>query len=146
MKLVECYDYEESVQTIKSEMIAYYSERDLTWDDDRKLELYRECDLWTILDREEVGFAMTQVNGGHFYLAELHIKENSRNNGYGAKSLKLASELAESLGYSELRLRVFKNSPAYKLYLRSGFSVEKELPHTYQLVAKTQCIQMKLAL
>jgi GNAT superfamily N-acetyltransferase len=137
MEFVESHDYEEAVRIIKSEMASYYSERGVTWDDKIKLELYRECKLWTIRDNVDIGFAMTRKIGDHFYLAELHIDEINRNKGYGGKSLQLAKELAESLGHEEIRIRVFENNPAYKLYQRSGFSLEKELPHTHQLVAKT---------
>ncbi len=71
MKFVESQDYEKSVHIIKSEMISYYSDLDLTWDDEKKLEFYRECSLWTICDDEDIGFAMTRKDGDHFYLAEM---------------------------------------------------------------------------
>jgi len=137
MEFVESQDYGQSVQTIKSEMHSYYVDLDLVWDDKQKLELYRECDLWTIRDDKDVGFAMTREDGENIYLAELHIKESYRNKGYGAMSIQLASDFAAQQGYNEIRIRVFKTNPAYHLYLRSGFTMEKVLPYTYQLVAKT---------
>jgi ribosomal protein S18 acetylase RimI-like enzyme len=135
MEFVESQEYEKSVGIIKSEMSSYYSDLDLAWDDEKKLEFYCACFLWAIRDDETVGFAMTREEGPHFYLAELHIEGSRRNKGYGAKSIQLASEIAASLGYKEIRIRVFKNNPAHKLYLRSGFTLEKELPYTYQLKA-----------
>jgi ribosomal protein S18 acetylase RimI-like enzyme len=137
MEFIESQNYEESVLIIKSEMIPYYADLDLTWDDSLRLAQYKECDLWSIHDEKIVGFAMTREDEEDIYLAELHISEKYRNNGYGKKSLQLAKELASSKGYSEIKVRVFKNSPAYELYLRSEFTMEKELPYTYQLIAKT---------
>ena len=101
MKFVASQDYEKSVNIIKSEMIAYYSNLDLKWDYEKKLEFYRECSLWAIRDDEDIGFAMTREDGDHFYLAELHIAGVHRNKGYGSKSLQLVSQLAASLGYKE---------------------------------------------
>ena len=137
MDFVKSDNYEESVNTIKEEMISYYNDLNLAWGGDSKLDHYRSCDLWSIRDDQDVGFAMTCDDKGDFYLAELHIKENQRNKGYGAKSLEIAKGIASKLGYNQIRIRVFKSSPAYDLYLRSGFSLEKELPYTFQLVSST---------
>ncbi|HSB97231.1 MAG TPA: GNAT family N-acetyltransferase [Spongiibacteraceae bacterium] len=137
MEFVACNEYEKSTQIIKSEMRSYYSDNALVWDDESKLALYRQCKLWIIRAAEDIGFAMTRESGAHFYLAELHIESKYRNQGYGARALQLASALAASLGYEEIRVRVFKNNPAHQLYLRSGYKLEKELPYTYQLVAIT---------
>jgi GNAT superfamily N-acetyltransferase len=137
MEFIESLNYEDSVREIKEQMISYYVENDLTWNDESKLEKYRECDLWDIRDDEDLGFLMTHENNGEFYLAELHITAQHRGKGYGTQALKMASDHAASLGHEEIRIRVFKNSPAYRLYLRSGYNLEKELPYTYQLVAQT---------
>jgi GNAT superfamily N-acetyltransferase len=138
VEFIESLNYEDSVREIKENMISYYVENDLTWDDDSKLEQYREeCDLWEIRDNEDIGFLMTHENNGEFYLAELHIAAQHRGKGHGSMALKMASDYAARLGHEEIRIRVLKNSPAYRLYLRSGCNLEKELPYTYQLVAKT---------
>jgi len=143
MEFVESQDYEKSIDIIKSEMVSYYSDNNLIWDDESKLALYRECRLWTIRDGKDIGFAMTREVDDNFYLAELHIESAHRNKGYGLKSLQLARDLAADFGYAEIRIKVFKNNPAYKLYLRAGYTMEKELAYTYQLVAKTHSNQIK---
>jgi GNAT superfamily N-acetyltransferase len=137
MEFVASQNYEESVLIIKSEMTSYYSDLGLTWDDTQRLEQYQKCDFWRIHDNKDIGFAMTREDKEDIFLAELHIADEYRNKGYGKKSLQLAKELAANKGYSEIKIRVFKNSPAYQLYLRYGFTMEKELPYTYQLTAKT---------
>jgi len=137
MEFVETQNYETSVQTIKANMLSYYSELNLAWDDKKRLEDYSKCKLWTIRVGTDIGFAMTLEDGEEFYLSELHIEKGLRNQGYGSQALTLAREMAASMGHKELRIRVIKTSPALKLYQRSGFSLEKELPYTYQLVAPT---------
>lgn len=69
MEFVESQDYESSVKIIKSNMISYYSDLELTWDDKRKLELYRECKLWTIREGTDIGFAMTLEDGDQFFFS-----------------------------------------------------------------------------
>jgi ribosomal protein S18 acetylase RimI-like enzyme len=138
MEFLESQDYETAVQIIKSNMISYYSDLGLNWDDEKRLEAYRRCKLWTIRVGKDIGLAMTLEDGDQFYLAELHIEEASRNQGYGSKALDMVKELAVGMGHKALRIRVIKNNPALHLYQRSGFLMEKELPYTYQLVADTQ--------
>ena len=118
-------------------MIPYYEKNDLIWDDQKKLKRYKECTLWKILEENVIGFFMVYENDDIFYLAELHINPEFRNQGYGAKALSKIKDMAASLGYAEIRVGVFKNSPAYQLYTRSGFALEKNTTYTYELVAKT---------
>lgn len=137
MEFVESDKYEEAVHEIKSQMIEYYIENDLYWDDEAKLKSYKDCTLWKIIDSEEIGFIMMHDNNGDFYIAELHISSQYRNKGFGSKAIMKAREFAAALGFEDIRIRAMKSSPAYNLYLRSGFTMEKELPFTYQLVSKT---------
>lgn len=139
MKLVAYSDYEEAIRIIKCEMAPYYSARNVLWNDESKRNAYRECELWAIEEGEILGIAMTKVDEDHFYLAELHIDVDHRNKGYGSKSLQLVGSFAAGKGFKEIRVRVFRENPAYKLYLRSGYSFEKKMPYTDQLVAKTSC-------
>jgi GNAT superfamily N-acetyltransferase len=135
VELVLSSDYELAVAEIKRQMLPYYEENDLVWDDYKKLELYRKCALWAIFDEREVGFIMFHERVSQLFLAELHIAPEHRNQGYGSKALAKAKEHAVSLGYARIRIEVFKSSPAYALYLRSGFLLEAEELYTYQLVS-----------
>lgn len=140
VQFVESDDYENAVRIIKHEMIPYYSDVGVAWDDESKMEAYKGSKLYHVQAGEKVGIAMTSEDDEHFYLSELHIDQSKRNKGYGLKSIKIAAELAASAGFEGIRVRVFKNNPAYRLYLRSGFVLEKELPYTFQLVARTHDI------
>jgi len=138
MEFIESLDFEESVDQIKSQMIDYYLENNLSWNDKEKLIHYKLCDLYRISkDREDIGFIMLHDNQGDYYIAELHISKQFRNKGYGSEALGKAKSFAAYQGFSEIRIRAIKTSPAYRLYLRSGFILEKELPYTYQLVSKS---------
>jgi hypothetical protein len=70
---------------------------------------------------------MTDEYNGEFDFAELHFAVQHRGKGCHAASL----------GHKESRSWVFKNSPAYRLYLGSGYSLEIRLPYTYELAVKT---------
>lgn len=126
MEFIQENNYEEAVEVIKSQMIPYYRDLGLEWDDKKKLNRYKECSLWKIRVEEEIGFFMVYEDERGIYLAELHIKPEKRGQGFGLETLAKIKDMAADLGYSEIRVGAFKNSPAYRLYLRAGFKLEKE--------------------
>ena len=135
MQFSKSSDYQKYVLTIREHMRPYYEERGVKWVEEEKLEHYEKCDLYAIRDGEEVGFLMFLEESGKFYLAELHIYEAHQSHGYGSRAIVWTLKHAAEEGYRKVHVRVFKNNPAYQLYLRHGFSFEKEFPHTDQLVA-----------
>lgn len=137
MELIESHNHEAATRVIKANMLSYYVDLGLQWNDEKKLEAYRRCRLWNIRADSNIGFAMTLEDRDEFYLAEIHIQEAHRNKGYGAQALAMVRDIAARMGHREIRIRVIKTSPALKLYERTGYSIEKELPYTYQLVAQT---------
>jgi ribosomal protein S18 acetylase RimI-like enzyme len=134
MEFTSSYNYEFVVEEIKGQMLPYYEENNLVWDDAKKLELYREFTLWGIFDEHEVGFIMFHERDSQLFLAELQISPQYRDQGYGSQALAKAKEHAVSLGHKKIRIEVFKSNPAYELYLRNGFSLETEELYTYRLV------------
>jgi ribosomal protein S18 acetylase RimI-like enzyme len=137
MNILASTDYENSVICIKTEMMPYYIENGLEWNDENRLKSYSSCSLFKISLNEQVGFFMLREDNGLIYLAELHIFSQHRNMGYGTLVLRKIKEMAFKLGHKSIRVRVFKNSPAYALYLRNGYALEEELPYTFQLMAQT---------
>jgi ribosomal protein S18 acetylase RimI-like enzyme len=135
MEFTSSYNYEFVVEEIKGQMLPYYEENNLVWDDARKLELYREFSLWGIFDEHEVGFIMFHERDAQLFLAELQISPQYRDQGYGSQALAKAKKHAVSLGHKKIRIEVFKSNPAYELYLRNGFSLETEELYTYRLVS-----------
>lgn len=140
MDFIISKDYEPAVREIKLQTLPYYQENGLEWarmGQWEKLDLYRKTNLFQILDEEVVGFIMFHERDSQMFLAELHIQEEYRNRGYGAKALEKAKNYAASMSHQRLVIQAFKSSPAYDLYLRNGFSLDSEQPYTFRLVADT---------
>ncbi len=57
------------------------------------------------------------------YLAGVFVNENCRNKGIGTKILKVADDVASSVGCQVIRLKTQKDTDAYKLYIKNGYNV-----------------------
>lgn len=136
VKLLPSKNFEACVRKIKQEMLPYYKQYQLEWDDESKLERYKEFELWSVCHDTDVGFLMHYEKDALFYIAELFIEPKFRNKGFGGAAIKKVKEMAAQRGFSEIRIGVFKNSPAFALYKRVAFELEEEGPYTYQLVMK----------
>ena len=138
LELEKSSDYHKYVTTIRDHMLSYYKERGVEWVESEKLDNnYKKCDLFILRDGEELGFIMFLEQNNEFYLSELHIHEKFQSRGYGSQALQWALKHAAGLGFDALKVRVFSNNPAYRLYLRNGFRFDKKSPHTDQLAVST---------
>ena len=129
------FDFQNYVPIIRDHMLPYYEERGVEWVESEKLDHYRKCDLFILRDEDEVGFIMFLEQDGDFYLSELHIYDKFQARGYGSQALRWALKHAAGFGLDALKVRVFGNNPAYRLYLGNGFRFDKRYPHTDQLAA-----------
>ena len=137
MDFSKSMEYEKYAPTIRRNMYPYYEERGVEWIEAEKHEHYRKCDLYSFGETEEVGFLMILKEQDRFYLAELHVFDELQSRGYGSQAISWILGVAAEEGFARVYVRVFKNNPAYGLYLRHGFSFDAAYPHTDQLVANT---------
>jgi ribosomal-protein-serine acetyltransferase len=129
-------DYEAAVSDTKSEMLPYYVQHNLEWNDALKLQRYQESTLLKIVADADVGFIMFYEKDELFYIVELFIKPQFRSKGYGSAAIMHVRSIAMEKGYGEIRIGVFKTSPAFYLYKKLAFELEEEGPYTYQLLMK----------
>lgn len=105
-------------------MHPYYERYLVDWDKFKILEQISSLDNWDILfEGEVVGAIRLSFNSDECYLRDLQVSERFRNKGIGAAALIESTRLAQASGVKKLKLRVFKISPAYQLYKRSGFTL-----------------------
>ena len=79
-------------------------------------EEYREEDL-----RTRFAFYTYKDEDDALYLSNLFVEEASRNKGFGAKILKAAEKVAETIGASRICLKVKQGSPANVWYRKHGY-------------------------
>lgn len=108
-------------------MVPYYTRHGLLWQDadfDAGWS-WRENHLLRVLD-EAVGFVSLSADARALYIRELHLVEQARGQGIGATVLDHALAIAAQRRLPRLRLMVFKDNPAQRLYKRKGLAVVGE--------------------
>ena len=115
-------------------MLSYYAQYSVDWEQPKILEQISDLDNWDILsDGEVIGAIRLAFNSNTCYLRDLQVCQNFQNQGIGALALAEAIRLAKSQGATKLKLKVFKISPAYRLYTRSGFTLINEDERFYYM-------------
>jgi len=131
-------DLSKSAEITYSNMQPYYLGYGADWDLNtikQKISTLKNIDI--LFDRIVVGVIRLEKDSESFYLRDLQVSESHQNMGIGAAAFEEVKRLAISAGANIVRLRVFKTSPAYYLYQRLGFIVEKEEEKFY-------CMQFNL--
>ncbi len=75
---------------------------------------------------EIVAFVWTEVAEDHLLLEEIHVVGHARGHGLGRLLLETAEREARTNGLAEVRLTVFKTSPAVAFYQQAGYEVFAE--------------------
>ena len=75
---------------------------------------------------EVVAFVWTQLAGDHLLLEEIHVVGHTRGHGLGRLLLETAEGEARAEGLAEVRLTVFKTSPAVAFYQQAGYEIVAE--------------------
>lgn len=139
MKLVAEHNYEKCLLIAQEAMTPYFIENNIPWDYNKRLELYKNLELFTIEEGMNfIGFIAFRIKDSDFFLADIQIQEQFRNRGFGTKVLEKALAIAKERGHEKIFLKVFKTSPALNLYTRMGFTYISEEKFVYLLCKNTQ--------
>lgn len=86
-----------------------------------------------VINNKDVGiFAVDESYKGESYISEISLNKEYQNKGIGTDILNNLLIKNKQKGLKN-KLKVFKNSPAKKLYERLGFSVYGENESHYQM-------------
>lgn len=108
-------------------MRSYYERYSVDWMQPNILEQITSLENWDILfNGEVVGAFRLEFDNTGCYLRDLQVSERFQNKGIGAAAIAECSRIAKESAATQIRLRVFKISPAYHLYVRLGFKVVAE--------------------
>ncbi|WP_144393885.1 GNAT family N-acetyltransferase [Pleionea sediminis] len=127
-------DLSKSAEITYKNMRSYYEHYSVDWNQSTVEELIASLKNWDILfNGTIVGAIRLAFDNSGCYVRDLQVSESYQNKGIGAAALKECERIAIHEGASQLRLRVFKISPAYRLYERNGFVVDKEEERFYYM-------------
>ncbi|MEC6824094.1 GNAT family N-acetyltransferase [Photobacterium piscicola] len=128
-------DLSASAQITYSNMRTYYEHYAVNWEQPIIVEQIAGLENWDIVcDGEVVGAIRLAVGDDKCYLRDLQVSAQYQNQGIGAQAITESVRLAREYGVKQLRLRVFKISPAYHLYTRCGFTIASEDDRFFNMI------------
>lgn len=90
-------------------------------------------DTWLYIAKNEngesvgvYGYQKSPYSAGTAFVTEVVTKEEFRGKGYAKSALAALQADAKQKGFAKMALNVFKHSPAYTMYVKSGFRVIEE--------------------
>jgi ribosomal protein S18 acetylase RimI-like enzyme len=108
-------------------MLPYYLRHDLLWQDEAFDLAWIIRQNWVICREEQVlGFVSLSRDGRALYIRELQIDQAFRGQGAGTWAIGQVWSMVTLERRPTLRLTVFKDNPARKLYERMGLYVAGE--------------------
>ncbi len=120
-------DLVQSAKITYENMHSHYTHYAVDWDASNISKKIVDLDNWDILyDGKVVGAIRLEFDDEGCCLRDLQISKDFQNKGIGLSALSKVEKLAKECNKSQVRLKVFKISPAYKLYTRFGFKLDKE--------------------
>lgn len=118
-----------------SNMRPYYEYYSVDWDASQIERMTQELVNWDILlNGKTVGVLRLSFDKQNCDLRDLQIDQQHQNLGIGSQAIIETKRLAKESNANQLRLKVFKNSPAVKLYQRQGFDLSSEDERFYYMV------------
>jgi len=107
----------------KLNMASYYSRHNRTWDRRIFEKSWAETDNYCLFENDIlVGILRCSHDREHFYIRAIQVIPQAQNHGIGAFALLYAESLCKALFFRAIRLHVFEDSPARRLYSRMGFT------------------------
>ncbi|MGL5665009.1 MAG: GNAT family N-acetyltransferase [Shewanella sp.] len=120
--LVKSTDAEFAESLAKKNMAQYYQARGIVWESKQFSRSWSEFDNYELLFNDiRVGIARLSYDKSLTILRDFQILSKYQGQGIGSKGLDLVINHAIQHHSEKLRLRVFRENPAIKLYLRKGF-------------------------
>lgn len=104
-------------------MAGYYQRHGIQWSDVRFLSNWAELESYLLLcGPAAAGFLSVSCDSEALYLRDIQLLPRFCNQGVGAAALAQVLALAEARGLRYVRLKVFADNPAQRLYRRLGFA------------------------
>lgn len=133
-QFIKTKDLDSSAQLTLANMQVYYDMYDVDWViSDVRIAISNLDNYDVVLDGEVIGAIRLAYDAVRCHLRDIQIKATHQGKGYGALVIAKVVELAKEKQLSYVDLKVFKRSPAYRLYERLDFVVEGEDDKFYQM-------------
>lgn len=134
LEIAETRDLAEAAQITFNNMIPYYEKYGVDWDEKDVYQATEGLLNFDVLKNGQVvGVLRLSFEEERCQLRDIQIGEEHQNKGYGKEVISLVKEIARQRGHSIIELKVFQCSPAFELYKRVGFEVERKDDRFYYM-------------
>ncbi len=134
LQLIETGDINRSAKLTFTNMKPYYDLNNVDWDLNDVSNAITELTNYDIyVDDKLVGALRLSFNDNRCQLRDIQVKADLQSKGLGAKTIAKTIELAKDQDAQFIDLKVFKNSPAHRLYSRLGFITEQSDERFYHM-------------
>jgi GNAT superfamily N-acetyltransferase len=107
----------------RESLAPYYAAHGLTWHAPSFRASLGGTENYRVdLGESRVGVLRYSRGAGGLYVHDMHLLPQLRGQGIGTALLRLIEERARALGAQAVRMRVFEDNPALRLYERSGYA------------------------
>lgn len=122
----------------REHMAGYREARNVAWDPARFRGSWAEFEnLLVEVDGERVGTLRLSVVDRALEVRDLQVLPARRGQGIGAWAVQQARDMALARDLPELRLRVFADNPARRLYQRLGFVESATIDGVVHMLCRT---------
>jgi len=134
MRIIKTKDLASSAKITLTNMQTYYDMYDVDWGLSDVHSAIEELENLDVYDAGgQVGVVRLAYTGNSCLLRDIQVVPSHQNKGLGALIIARVAELAKRKQMAFIDLRVFKLSPACRLYKRLGFVIESEDDKFYQM-------------
>ncbi len=124
IKITPKVDYAFALQLSRSNMAAYYEQHGFVWEDAYFERFWAASENFGLYQDDRcVGVVRLRVEDDACHLADLQILPECQGAGIGSHALQYMLQLAQVRRKTTMRLRVFEDKAAIRLYERYDFQV-----------------------
>lgn len=134
IQFIKTKDLDKSAKLTLANMQEYYDMYGVDWTLSDVRSVIENLENYDVVNADEIfGVVRLSFENNRCQLRDIQVVSNQQNKGLGALVISKVTELARQKQLEFIDLRVFKHSPAYRLYGRLGFVIESEDDKFYQM-------------
>ncbi len=117
-------DYRYCYQLTKDNMLDYFTKYWGGWNPKVFEKNFNIKETFMILRNDNiVGYYVIKNKSDHYYIDNIQISSTMRGKGIGSKILIIIEKQVIDFGFNIIRLEVFKDNPAKKLYDKFNYKI-----------------------
>ena len=126
LEIVATEDLKAAAQFTFNNMKPYYEMYAVDWDVKDVYQATKNLKNFDIMCKGQlIGVVRLSFEEGRCQLRDIQIAATYQNKGYGAHIIAKVVDIARQQSVKFIDLKVFQLSPAFKLYSRIGFAVDR---------------------